>query len=63
MHHVISNSVIELVDDTHARHYSYWMTVVRTSDNQYRVAAMGRYEDEMAEIDGKWLFTSRKILR
>jgi 3-phenylpropionate/cinnamic acid dioxygenase small subunit len=63
MHHVITNGVIELVDAGHARHHSYWMTVITGADNKITIAAQGRYEDQMVKQNGKWLFSSRKILR
>ena len=63
MHHVITNSVIDLIDASDARHRSYWMTILGRAGGKFDVAAMGRYEDVLVKQDGKWLFQQRKILR
>ncbi len=63
MHHVITNAVIDIVSADTARHHSYWMTVSGGPQlNSFRVAAEGRYEDELVKRDGQWLIHRRKIL-
>ena len=63
MHHVMSNAVIDIVSADTARHQCYWMTVAGGPElNSFRVAAEGRYEDELVKRDGKWLIHRRKIL-
>ncbi len=63
MHHVITNAVIDIVSADTARHHSYWMTVSGGPQMySFRVAAEGRYEDELVKRDGQWLIHRRKIL-
>jgi uncharacterized protein (TIGR02246 family) len=63
MHHVITNAVIDIVSADTAHHHSYWMTVSGGPQlNSFRVAAEGRYEDELVKRDGQWLIHRRKIL-
>jgi uncharacterized protein (TIGR02246 family) len=63
MHHVMTNAVIDIVSADTARHHCYWMTVNGgPAMYSFRVAAQGRYEDELVKRDGKWLIHRRKIL-
>ena len=62
MHHVMTNAVIEFVDENTAHHYSYWMTVVG-SGRDFRVAGMGRYDDTIIKQNGKWLINERNLMR
>jgi 3-phenylpropionate/cinnamic acid dioxygenase small subunit len=63
MHHVISNSVIDITGPDTARHHCYWMTVSGGPQlNSFRVAAEGRYEDELVKRGGEWLLHRRKIV-
>ena len=63
MHHVISNGVIDIVSPDKALHHCYWMTVSGGPQlNSFKVAAEGRYEDELVKRDGKWLLHRRKIV-
>jgi 3-phenylpropionate/cinnamic acid dioxygenase small subunit len=63
MHHVMTNAVIDITGADTARHHSYWMTVSGgPAMYSFRVAAEGRYEDELVKRDGKWLIHRRKIL-
>lgn len=63
MHHVMSNAVIDIVGADSARHHCYWMTVSGGPElNSFRVAAEGRYEDELARRGGEWLIHRRKIV-
>jgi 3-phenylpropionate/cinnamic acid dioxygenase small subunit len=63
MHHVMTNAVIDIVSADTARHHCYWMTVSGGPQMySFRVAAEGRYEDELVKRDGVWLIHRRKIL-
>lgn len=63
MHHVMSNAVIDIVSADSARHHCYWMTVSGGPQMySFRIAAEGRYEDELVKRDGKWLIHRRKII-
>jgi 3-phenylpropionate/cinnamic acid dioxygenase small subunit len=63
MHHVMSNAVIDIVSADTARHHCYWMTVAGGPQlNSFRVAAEGRYEDELVKRNGQWLIHRRKIV-
>jgi uncharacterized protein (TIGR02246 family) len=63
MHHVMTNAVIDITSPTTAKHRSYWMTVNGGPEMySFRIAAQGRYEDELVKQDGQWLIHRRKIL-
>lgn len=63
MHHVMTNAVIDIVGADRATHRSYWMTVNGgPAMYSFRVAAQGRYEDELVKRQGQWLIHRRKIL-
>jgi hypothetical protein len=59
--HNITNIVIK-VDGNKAYGRAYWFHY--GNNNPQRTAAVdsyGHYEDEMIKVDGKWLFTKRRI--
>lgn len=63
MHHVMTNAVIDITGPDTARHHCYWMTVNGGPQMyNFRVAAIGGYEDELVKRDGKWLIHRRKIV-
>jgi 3-phenylpropionate/cinnamic acid dioxygenase small subunit len=63
MHHVITNAVIDITGPDTALHHSYWMTVSGgPALNSFKVAAEGRYEDELVKRNGQWLLHRRKII-
>ena len=62
LYHVMANSSIELIDADHARHQSYAQTVRLADNGQFVVGFMGRYEDEIVKVDGRWLIKSRKLV-
>ena len=62
LYHVMSNSSIEIVDAANARHQSYAQTVRLADNNQFVVGFMGRYEDVLVKVDGRWLIKSRKLV-
>jgi hypothetical protein len=63
MFHMTTDSWIEFVDDTHARHHSYWLTVFGAAGQGTtpNVAAAGRGVDDVVKVDGKWLIQSRNV--
>jgi 3-phenylpropionate/cinnamic acid dioxygenase small subunit len=61
LYHVMSNSSIEILDATHARHQSYAQTVRLADNGQFVVGFMGRYDDALVKVDGRWLIESRKL--
>jgi uncharacterized protein (TIGR02246 family) len=63
MHHVMTNAVIDITGADTARHHCYWMTVSGgPAMYSFRVAAQGRYEDELVKRDGQWLIHRRRIV-
>ncbi len=59
--HSITNIVIKIRGDT-AYGRAYWFHM--SNDNQQRNATLnsyGHYEDVMVKVNGKWLFSKRKI--
>lgn len=62
LYHVMSNSSIEIVDAANARHQSYAQTVRLADNGQFVAGFMGRYEDVLVKVDGRWLIKSRKLV-
>jgi len=62
LYHVMSNTSIELIDATNARHQSYAQTVRAAENGQFVVGFMGRYEDVLVKRDGRWLIQARKLV-
>ena len=62
LYHVMSNSSIEILDASNARHQSYAQTVRLADNGQFAAGFMGRYEDVLVKIDGRWLIKSRKLV-
>jgi uncharacterized protein (TIGR02246 family) len=62
LYHVMSNTAIELVDATNARHQSYAQTVRAAAGGQFVVGFMGRYEDLLVKRDGRWYIQTRKLV-
>jgi len=61
LRHFISNVVLEF-DGDRALGRAYWFEL--NDDNRDRrpyVSGYGHYEDELRRVDGKWLFSRRKI--
>lgn len=59
--HHIANQVLDIDGDTATgRAYWYEFDLEPTARQPY-VIAYGHYEDELRKVDGKWLFTRRKI--
>ena len=62
LYHVMANASIEILDATNARHQSYAQTVRAGDDGRFVVGFMGRYEDELVKVDGRWFIKSRKLV-
>jgi uncharacterized protein (TIGR02246 family) len=60
-YHIISNTRIEFVSGTEARHRSYWQVVSRAADAPPVVVNVGVYEDVVVKRNGEWLIQSRVI--
>jgi uncharacterized protein (TIGR02246 family) len=60
-YHIISNTRIEFVSDTEARHRSYWQVVSRAEGSAPVVANVGYYEDVVVKRNGEWLIQKRVI--
>ncbi len=61
LRHFISNVVVDF-DGDRATGRAYWFEL--NDDNRDRrpyVGGYGHYEDELRRVDGRWLFTRRKI--
>lgn len=60
--HMTADSWIEFIDDTHAKHHSYWLTMRTASgDTPAGVAAVGVGVDELVKVDGQWLIQVRNV--
>jgi SnoaL-like domain len=54
-----SDSRIELIDASNARHSSTWMVVMHTNVNIH-ISAIGRYEDKLVKRGGQWFILERR---
>lgn len=62
LYHMTADSWIEFIDDTHAKHHSYWLTMAAASgDSPARVAAVGVGVDELVKVNGQWLIRVRNV--
>jgi len=62
LYHVMSNTSIQILDETNARHQSYAQTVRAADDGRFIIGFMGRYEDVLVKRDGRWMIQSRKLV-
>jgi uncharacterized protein (TIGR02246 family) len=62
LYHVMANHSIEIIDATNARHQSYAQTVRLADNGQFVVGFMGRYEDVLVKVAGRWYIKSRKLV-
>jgi 3-phenylpropionate/cinnamic acid dioxygenase small subunit len=62
LYHVMSNTSIEVLDATNARHQSYAQTVRAGDGSRFIVGFMGRYEDVLVKRDGRWQIKSRNLV-
>jgi hypothetical protein len=58
-----TDSWIEFIDPTHARHHSYWLTVFGAVGRgaMPNVAAAGRGVDDLVKVNGRWLIQTRDV--
>jgi hypothetical protein len=54
-----SDSRIEIIDASNARHTSTWMVVMHTNVNIH-ISAIGRYEDQLVKRGDKWFILERR---
>jgi hypothetical protein len=60
--HMTSDTWIEFIDDSHAIHHSYWITMRKASEGEPAgVAAVGVGADELVKVDGEWLIQVRNV--
>ncbi|MEO8314400.1 MAG: nuclear transport factor 2 family protein [Pseudomonadota bacterium] len=60
-HHQIINHVIDVSGNT-AKSTAYWFALTNnTPQKDVQLLYMGHYEDELAKVNGKWLFTKRTV--
>jgi uncharacterized protein (TIGR02246 family) len=60
--HMTADTWIEFIDDTHAKHHSYWITMRKASgDAPAAVAAVGVGVDEVVKVNGQWLIKTRNV--
>ena len=59
--HQIINHVIDVDGDT-AKTTAYWFAMTnRTPQGDVQLLYMGHYEDDLARVNGKWVFKTRKV--
>jgi len=58
---LMTDAWIEFIDETHARHHHYWMTIFEPAEQGASpdVSAVGRGVDDLVKIDGEWLIQTR----
>jgi hypothetical protein len=63
MYHMTTDAWVEFIDDNHARHHSYWLTVFGAAGQGTtpNVAAAGYGVDELVKVNGKWLIKLRDV--
>ncbi len=63
MYHPIFNFSIEFRDKDHAHVDSYWFTALATQppNGAPKISLVGRCEDEVVRVGGKWLIKSRNL--
>lgn len=63
LYHPIFNSHIEFRDRDHAHIDSYWFTALaeQPPNGAPKITLVGRCEDEVVRVDGKWLIKSRNV--
>ena len=62
--HIITNPIIRVSEDGQiATCQSQWTVLQSAAGFPLQVIGTGRYDDEFAVIDGKWVFTKREYAR
>ena len=58
--HMTADNWIEFIDDTHAKHHSYWLTMRKASEGSpASLVAVGVGVDDVVKINGEWLIRIR----
>ena len=61
LRHFTTNAVLT-IDGDRATHISYWFELDNDGRDRWPYAGgYGHYEDELRKVDGRWLYTRRKI--
>ncbi len=59
--HFVTNTVLSVQGD-HARSVAYWFEYYDDNPDRHATSPnYGHYEDELRRVDGRWLFSRRKI--
>jgi uncharacterized protein (TIGR02246 family) len=63
LYHTTANSYLEFLDKDHARLHAYYITASAAAgqDTPARVVAVGREENELVRLNGKWLIKVRNV--
>ncbi len=61
LYHVISNERISFTSPTEAVYRSYWQTLRKGEDKRYATGGLGRSEDHLVKLEGKWLIKQRTL--
>ncbi len=62
LYHMTTDTWIEFIDETRARHHSYWITMrAATAEAPAGVAAVGVGVDELVKVGGEWLIQVRNV--
>jgi hypothetical protein len=62
MRHLITNRVIESLDDHQATGICYVTTIIKNGDQGPAILSVGRYQDTYRKVGGRWLIAHRTIL-
>jgi hypothetical protein len=58
-YHLDTNIMIDFVDRDHAKVFSRWTVMAKSSDNKLVPSLAGRYDDIVVREDGRWKFQNR----
>jgi uncharacterized protein (TIGR02246 family) len=59
LYHMTTDAWTEFVDETHAMHHTYWLTV--SGGNPVSILAAGRGVDHLLKVNGRWLIETRDV--
>lgn len=62
LYHMTTDAWTDFIDDTHALHHTYWLTVSGAAGgNPVNVLAAGRGVDRLVKVNGRWLIERRDV--
>jgi hypothetical protein len=63
LYHMETNQWIEFIDQDHANHHAYYITVTGAGPDKAppRIVAAGRSVDHLVRVNGKWLIQLRDV--